>query len=82
MIVKVWFNIRRVESSKNMTFARQCPLIIFFFFWEPSDIRNNWSVNLKGGLPEKLQSKSTLSCEIVKIQSVSSWFYKETEIKI
>ena len=32
-------------------------------------------------LPQKLQSKSTLSCEIVQIhsQSVSSWFYKETE---
>ena len=38
-------------------------------------------VSLKGRLPQKLQSKSTLSCEIVLIQSVWSWFYKENEIK-
>ena len=39
-------------------------------------------VSLTGRLPQKLLSKSVLSCEIVQIQSVSSWFYKETEIKI
>ena len=40
-------------------------------------------VSLKGRLPQKLQSKTTLSCEIVQpTQSVSSWFYKETEIKM
>ena len=39
-------------------------------------------VSLKGRLPQKLQSKSTLSCGIVQIQFVSSWFYKEAEIKI
>ena len=40
-------------------------------------------VNLKGKLPQKLQSKSTLSCDIVQIHSLfPSWFYKETEIII
>ena len=40
-------------------------------------------VSLKGRLPELMQSKSTLSCDIIQIhKSVSSWFYKETEIKI
>ena len=39
-------------------------------------------VSLKGRLPQKLQSKFTLSCEIIQIHSVLSWFYKETEIKI
>ena len=39
-------------------------------------------VSLIGRLPQKSQSKSTLSCEIVQTQSVSSRFYKETEIKI
>ena len=40
-------------------------------------------MSLKGRLPKKMQSKSTLSCEIVHIRSlsVSSWFYKETEIQ-
>ena len=37
-------------------------------------------VSLKGRLPQKLQSQSTLPCS--DTQSVSSWFYKETEIKI
>ena len=40
-------------------------------------------VSLKGRLPQKLQSKSNLSREIVQIQSLfRHGFYKETEIKI
>ena len=40
-------------------------------------------VSLKGRLSQKLQSKSILSSETVEIHSlISSWFYKETEIKI
>ena len=38
--------------------------------------------SLKGRLPQKLKSKSILSCEIIQIQSVLLLFYKETEIKI
>ena len=40
-------------------------------------------LSLKGRLPQKLQSKSTLSCEIVQIHSLFRHsFYKETEIKL
>ena len=40
-------------------------------------------VSLKGRLPQKLQSKSTLSYETVQIHSLfRHGFYKETEIKI
>ena len=40
-------------------------------------------VSLKGRLPEIMQSKSTLSCDIIQIHSLfRHGFYKETEIKI
>ena len=39
-------------------------------------------VSLKGRLPKKLQSKSTFLQNCSDTQSVSSWFYKETEIQI
>ena len=51
----------------------------------------NWSghqtsptvASLKGRLPAIMQSKSTLSCEIIRIHSLfRHGFYKETEIKI
>ena len=61
-----------------------------FIFAEYRKRDNNWrghqtsptKVSLTGRLPQKLLSKSALSCEIVQIQSVSSWFNKESKIKI
>ena len=39
-------------------------------------------VSLKGRLPQKLQSKFTLSCEVIQIHSLfRHGFYKETDIK-
>ena len=43
--------------------------IYFIFYWKSHQISPT-VVNLKGRLPQKLQSKSTLSCEIVQIHSL------------
>ena len=53
------------------------------YFWR-GHLTSPTVVSLKGKLSQKLQSKSTLSCEIIQMQSVSSWFYKKkkTEIKV